>query len=225
MQLLLDLFPNMAGKLPELWESTLQTLYMTFLSGIFSFSIGLVLGIVLMVTSPWGVLPNKAVYSILDKIINLFRSIPFIILLSALVPVTRLISGTAIGTTGAIFPLVVGTIPFYAKQVETALAEVDRGIVDAAKSMGNGTAGIIFRVYLRESIPALVRVTIITLISLVGLTAMAGAVGGGGLGDFAIRYGHQRNQPDVTIVTVLVLLILVYALQWLGNRIIQKTTH
>lgn len=225
MQLLLDLFPHMADKLPELWESTLQTLYMTFFSGIFSFSIGLALGVVLIVTSPWGILPNKILYGVLDKIINLFRSVPFIILLSSLVPLTRMISGTSIGTKGALFPLVLGTIPFFAKQVETALAEVDKGVIDAARAMGNSAAGIIFRVYLKESVPALVRVSIITLISLIGLTAMAGAVGGGGLGDFAIRYGHQRHQTDVTIVTIVVLLVLVYSLQWIGNRIIQKTTH
>lgn len=225
MQILLELFPNVAGKLPELWESTLQTLYMTFLSGLFAFSIGLALGVVLVVASPWGILPNRVLYGVLDKIINLFRSIPFIILLSSLVPLTRILAGTSIGTQGAIFPLVAGTIPFYAKQVETALAEVDRGVVDAARSMGNSAAGIIFRVYLKESIPSLVRVTMITIISLIGLTAMAGAVGGGGLGDLAIRYGHQRNQTDVTFATVVILLLLVYLIQWLGNRIIKKTTH
>lgn len=160
----------------------------------------------------WRGVSNTVVYSILDKIINLFRSIPFIILLATLIPLTRAVVGTAIGTKGAILPLVFGTVPFFSRQVETALSEVDAGLVEAAAAMGTSPAGIIFRVYLKESIPSLVRVTTITLISLIGLTAMAGAIGGGGLGDFAIRYGHQRNQIDVTLVTVVILIFIVMVL-------------
>lgn len=133
--------------------------------------------------------------------------------------------GTAIGTKGAMVPLVFGTVPFFTRQVETALAELDHGLIEAAQAMGNSPFEIIFRVYLKESIPALTRGTSITAISLVGLTAMAGAVGGGGLGDFAIRYGHQRNQTDVTWVTVLLMLILVSVLQGAGDLIIKKTRH
>ena len=133
--------------------------------------------------------------------------------------------GSAIGTKGAILPLIFGTVPFFSRQVETALAEVDDGLVEAAAAMGPSPVGIIFRVYLKESIPALTRVTTITVISLIGLTAMAGAIGGGGLGDFAIRYGHQRNQVDVTYVTVIILLVIVMILQGIGNLIIKKTTH
>ena len=223
--LLEQLIPNVMEKLPELWECTWQTLYMMGVSGIFSFIIGLVIGVVLIATRSGGVLQNTWLYSILDKIINLFRSIPFVILLASLIPLTRAVVGTAIGTKGAILPLIFGTVPFFSRQVETALSEVDAGLIEAALAMGTSPVGIIFRVYLKESIPALTRVTTITVISLIGLTAMAGAIGGGGLGDFAIRYGHQRRQVDVTYVTVIILLIIVMILQGIGNLIIKKTTH
>jgi ABC-type metal ion transport system, permease component len=213
------------GKLPELWKCTGQTLSMMLYSGIISFVIGIVLGVVLTVTKKGGILQNKIIYGILDKIINIFRSIPFVILMAALLPFTRALVGTAIGTKGAMVPLVFGTVPFFTRQVETALAELDQGLIEAAQAMGNSPFEIIFRVYLKESIPALTRGTTITAISLVGLTAMAGAVGGGGLGDFAIRYGHQRNQTDVTWVTVLLMLILVSVLQGAGDLIIKKTRH
>lgn len=226
MQALLNsLIPNVLEKLPELWECTKQTLYMMGVSGVISFLIGLVIGVILIAVRQGGVLQNTILYSILDKVINLFRSIPFIILLAGLIPLTRLVMGSAIGTKGAILPLIFGTVPFFSRQVETALAEVDDGLVEAAAAMGTSPVGIIFRVYLKESIPALTRVTTITVISLIGLTAMAGAIGGGGLGDFAIRYGHQRNQVDVTYVTVIILLVIVMILQGIGNLIIKKTTH
>lgn len=223
--LLEKLIPNVLEKLPELWECTGQTLYMTAVSGILSFVIGLVLGVVLIATRQGGVLQNQWIYAVLDKIINLFRSIPFVILLASLIPLTRAVVGSAIGTKGAILPLIFGTVPFFSRQVETALSQVDSGLVEAASAMGTSPVGIIFRVYLKESIPALTRVTTITVISLIGLTAMAGAIGGGGLGDFAIRYGHQRRQVDITYVTVLILLIIVMILQGIGNFIIKKTTH
>lgn len=217
--------PHVMQKLPELFECTWQTLYMMGVSGVISLALGLVVGVVLIAVRRGGILSNNVVYSILDKIINLFRSIPFIILLATLIPLTRAVVGTAIGTKGAILPLVFGTVPFFSRQVETALSEVDGGLVEAAAAMGTSPVGIIFRVYLKESIPSLVRVTTITLISLIGLTAMAGAIGGGGLGDFAIRYGHQRNQIDVTLVTVVILLFIVMVLQGIGDFIIKKTTH
>jgi D-methionine transport system permease protein len=165
------------------------------------------------------------VFTILDKSINLLRSIPFIILLAALIPLTRAVVGTAIGTRGAILPLVFGTVPFFSRQVESALLQLDSGLIEAAQSMGISPFGIIFRVYLKEGIPGIVRGTAITMISLIGLTAMAGAVGGGGLGDFAIRYGHQRNQVDITYATVLILLLLVSVLQSIGTWIIKRTSH
>jgi D-methionine transport system permease protein len=223
--LLLRFLPNVMKKPGELLTSFLQTLVMLGVSGSISFCIGLVFGVLLIVSAPGGILQNRGLFNVLDKMINFFRSIPFIILLAALIPLTRFVVGTAIGTKGAMLPLVFGTVPFFSRQIESALAEVDGGIIEAAQSMGSSPLGIIFRVYLRESIPSIVRAVTITLVSLTGLTAMAGAVGGGGLGDFAIRYGHQRNQLDVTFVTVLALLILVSVIQGLGSWVIKKTTH
>ena len=226
MEVILEkLIPNVMDKLPELWKCTGQTLYMMGLSGIISFVLGLAVGVILIASRRGGVLENSVVYNVLDKLINVFRSIPFVILLASLIPLTRAVAGTAIGTRGAILPLIFGTVPFFARQVETALAEVDDGLVEAAAAMGTSPVGILFRVYLKESIPALTRGTTITLISLMGLTAMAGAVGGGGLGDFAIRYGHERNQTDVTYVTVVILLAVVMIFQGIGNLIIRKTSH
>jgi D-methionine transport system permease protein len=224
-ELLKALIPNVMTKVPELIKSFWQTLYMMGVSGVISFVLGLTFGIILTVTKKKGIMENAVVYNILDKIINTFRSIPFIILLAALIPLTRAVVGTAIGTKGAILPLVFGTVPFFTRQIETALAELDGGLIEASQAMGSSPVEIIYRVYLKESIPSIVRVTTITFISLVGLTAMAGAVGGGGLGDFAIRYGHQRNQVDVTYVTVIILLIVVNIIQGFGNFIIRKTTH
>lgn len=224
-EILTKLMPHVVEKIPEFIECTGQTLYMFFYSGIISFVIGLILGIILIVTRKGGILENSITYAVLDKVINLLRSIPFIILLASLIPLTRLIVGTAIGTKGAILPLIFGTVPFFSRQVETALSEVDAGLIEAAEAMGTSPIGIIFRVYLKESIPSLARVTMITAVSLISLTAMAGAIGGGGLGDFAIRYGHQRNQVDITFATVIILLIIVMLLQAVGNFIIKKTTH
>lgn len=225
MTFLEQLLPNIMGKTSELWQSCGQTCYMVCCSGILAFLIGIVFGVILTVTKRDGILQNVVVYTILDKLINLFRSIPFVILLTALIPFTRFVVGTAIGTKGAILPLVFGTIPFYSRQVENALAQMNPGFVEAAESMGSSPLEIIFRIYLKESIPALSRATTITMISLVGLTAMAGAIGGGGLGDFAIRYGHQRNQVDVTYVTVIILLIGISLIQGVGSWLERKTTH
>lgn len=213
------------AKLPDFYGSILDTLRMTGRAGAIAFVGGLFLGVVLTVTKEGGILQAKALYQVLDKIINFFRSIPFIILLAALIPLTRLISGTAIGVEGAIVPLVCGTIPFFARQIESALAEMDPGLVEAALSMGSSPVEIIFRVYLKECIPGIVRAVTITAISLIGLTAMAGAVGAGGLGDFAIRFGYQRNQTDVTLASILVLAGLVSVIQLAGNMAAKKHTH
>ncbi len=217
--------PNLAKKPDEFLLSIVQTLRMMALSGGISFVIGMALGVVLTVTRPNGIRPNRLVFGVLDRVINIFRSIPFIILLALVVPVTRFIAGTSIGTAGAIVPLVFGTVPFFTRQVETALAGVDPGLIQAAQAMGMRDSHIVWRVLLKESIPGIVRGTMITFVSLVGLTAMAGAVGAGGLGDFAIRYGYQRNQVDITWVTVIVLLLLVSLIQAIGKRIVDKTTH
>ena len=219
------LLPNISAKPNELIEATLQTLNMMVLSGAISLFFGLIFGVMIVVTAPKGILRNAFIYNILDKLINVFRSIPFVILLAALIPFTRLVVGTAIGTKGAILPLVFGTVPFFTRQIESALHEVDNGLIEAAQSMGSSPIEIIFRVYLRESMTGIIRGVQITFISLLGLTAMAGAIGGGGLGDFAIRYGHQRNQTDVTYVTVIIILVMVSLIQSIGNRAIKKNTH
>ena len=210
VEIISNLFPNVMAKLPELQNSLV---------------FGLIFGVILVVTKEGNILENKTVYYILDKIVNIFRSIPFIILLAAAIPFTRFIMGTAIGTKGALVPLVIGTVPFFSRQIESALLELDKGVIEAAQSMGSSPLEIIFRVYLKESIPNIVRAITITFVSLVGLTAMAGSIGGGGLGDFAIRYGYQRYQNDITFVTVVILLIIVNVIQGLGNYIIKKTTH
>lgn len=225
MEFLQTILPNISKHPERFWHSFLETLIMTGWSGAFSFALGLFFGIVLTVTKKGAILENKIIFQILDKLINFFRSIPFIILLTGVMPLSRLIMGTAIGVSGAIVPLVFGCVPFFTRQVETALAEVDSGLVEAALSMGLSPLDIIFRVYLKESIGPLVRGTTITLISLIGLTAMAGAVGAGGLGNYAIMYGHDRNQLDVTWVTIFVLVIMVNLIQWVGSKIIKKTSH
>lgn len=220
-----NIIPNVMDKLPAFVQAIGDTLIMVAWSGSIAFVIGLFLGIVITVTKPGGILENKIVYQILDKLINFFRSIPFIILLTWVIPLSRLIMGTAINVEGAIVPLVMGTVPFFSRQVESALVETDKGLVEAALSMGSSPIEIIFRVYLRESVSAIARGTTITAISLVGLTAMAGAVGSGGLGDFAIRYGHDRNMTDVTWVTVIVVFILVSIIQLVGNLVVKKNRH
>lgn len=222
---LTELLPNLMKRLPEFWKAIGDTLLMEVWAGAFCFVIGLVLGVVLTVTKPGGIMERAAVYHVLDKLVNMFRSIPFIILLTALMPLSRALMGTAIYVRGAIVPLVFGAAPFFTRQVESALAQMDRGLVEAALSMGSSPLEVIFRVYLRESIAPISRATTITAISLLGLTAMAGAVGAGGLGDFAIRYGHDRNMVDITWVTVIVLVLAVSVVQWLGERIARKHTH
>lgn len=222
---LVNIFPNLSQKLPELWEATVDTLLMVFISGGISFVIGVVLAIAMVITEPHGLRPNRVVFQVLDKVVNFFRSIPFIILIILLMPLSRILAGTAIGVAGAIVPLIFGCVPFWARQVENALAEVPTGLIEAAQAMGTSTWGIIWRVYLREGIPALVRGGTVTIISLIGLTAMAGAVGAGGLGDFAIRYGKDLNQDDVTWGTVIVLVLMVTIVQIVGTAIAKRTKH
>ena len=219
------IIPNIMSKPGELFTSLGQTLQMMLVSGSISLVFGIIFGVIITVTSENGVLRNKVVFNILDKAINILRSVPFVIMIAWVIPLTRAIVGTAIGTKGAIPPLVFGTVPFFTRQIESALAEVDHGLIEAAESMGSSPLEIVFRVYLKESLPGIIRGVQITFVSLVGLTAMAGAVGGGGLGDFAIRYGHQRGQEDVTWVTVLIILVMVSVIQGLGSWLIKKSTH
>lgn len=220
-----NIIPNVMAKLPDFYAAIGDTLLMVVWSGAISFVLGLALGVLITVTKLGGILENKIVYQILDKLVSLFRSIPFIILLTWVMPVSRAIMGTAIYVRGAIVPLVFGAVPFFTRQVESALAELDGGLIEAALSMGSTPLEIIFRVYLKESVAAIARGTTITAISLLNLTAMAGVVGAGGLGDFAIRYGHDRNMLDVTNVTVLVLVIIVCIMEFVGGKVVKKNTH
>ena len=217
-ELLNNWIPNVMSRLPDFYKAIGDTLLMVVWSGAISFVLGLALGVLLTVTKPGGILQNRVIYQILDKLVSLFRSIPFIILLTWVLPVSRAIMGTAIYVRGAIVPLVFGAVPFFARQVQSALAELDGGLIEAALSMGSSPLEIIFRVYLRESVASIARGTTITAISLLNLTAMAGVVGAGGLGDFAVRYGHDRNMADVTNVTVLVLVIIVCIIEFVGGR-------
>jgi D-methionine transport system permease protein len=225
VEFLTALMPNVADRFDELIKSCWQTLIMVLVAGVISFCFGIVFAVILSVTRKGGVLEQRVLWTVLDKITNFFRSVPFIILIALLIPVTRMMVHTSIGVTGAIVPLVFGTTPFFTRQMESALAEVDPGSIEAALSMGTSPAGIIFRILLKESIPGIVRGTTITFISLIGLTAMAGAIGGGGLGDYAIRYGYQRYQTDITIITVIILIIMVTIIQWIGDVFSKKATH
>lgn len=199
-----------------------QTLYMTAVSTLFSVIIGFILAIVLVITDEKGLNPNKTIYGILDLIINVLRSFPFIILMIAIFPLTKLIVGHSIGTTAAIVPLTIGAAPFAARVIEAALKEVDPGIVEAAKSFGATNFQIVFKIMIKEALPSIVTGIILTIINLIGYSAMGGAVGAGGLGDVAIKYGYYRFKTDIMIYTVIILVILVQIIQWTGNAIYNK---
>ena len=224
-ELITNIAPNLASKLPDFYKALGDTLLMVLWSGAISFVLGLALGVLLIVTRPGGILEHKILYQIVDKLVSLFRSIPFIILLTWVMPITRALAGTVLYVRGAIVPLVFGSVPYFTRQVQSALAELDGGLIEAAQSMGSSPAEIIFRVYLNESVAAIARGTTITVISLLNLTAMAGVAGAGGLGDFAIRYGHDRNMADITNVTVFVLVLLVCIIEFVGGRVVKKNTH
>ncbi|GEB35628.1 MULTISPECIES: methionine ABC transporter permease [Brevibacillus] len=206
----------------EIAEGTIDTLTMLGFSTLFTILIGLPLGIILFLTSRGQLLQNQVFYAIASFVVNILRSVPFIILMILLIPVTKVIVGTSLGVLGAIPPLVIGAAPFFARLVETSLREVDRGVIEAAQSMGASNWQIIWNVLLPESRPGLVAGITITTVALVSYTAMSGVIGGGGLGDLAIRYGYQRFQTDVMIVTVIILLVLVQILQSLGDRLVMR---
>lgn len=206
---------------PAVWE----TLYMVAASGIMAYIIGLPLGIYLVVSSKGHILPNPLVEKTLGTVINILRSAPFIVLMVALIPFTRAVVGTSIGTTAAIVPLVISTAPFVARIVETSLKEVPAGVIEAAQSMGASPRQIITKVLLPESRSSLILGAAITAINVVGYTAMAGAVGGGGLGDLAIQYGYNRFRTDVMIITVAVLVIIVQLIQTLGMRLAVRYSY
>ncbi|WP_086313894.1 ABC transporter permease [Enterococcus sp. 7F3_DIV0205] len=218
-------FPNVLLLKQEFIDSTIETLYMVFWTAVIAGILGTLLGVVLVATGPEGILKNSVLYNILEKIINVCRSIPFIIMLALIQPITRFLTGTTIGTTAALVPLVIGVIPFFARQIENALLEVDSGVIEAAESMGTSPLGIIFRVYLVEGLPSIIRVSSVTIINLIGLTAMAGAIGAGGLGNLAITRGYNRFQTDVTVVATMIILVLVFASQFISNTLIKKTSH
>ncbi len=226
MQAILERFlPNVIEIPNEFIESTIDTLYMTLFTSLIGGVLGVFFGVVLLVTRERGILENKLIFGFLDKVVNIFRSIPFIILISLLVVMTRAIVGTSIGPTAAIVPLTVGVIPFFARQIEIALLEVDPGVIEAAEAMGTSPFGIIFRVYLLEGLPGIVRVSALTIINVIGLTAMAGAVGAGGLGSLAVTRGYNRFQTDVTWVAMIIILVLVFISQAISNWIVKKISH
>ena len=218
MEALLSFFANIDWS--EIWLATGDTMLMLGGSLLFTVLLGLPLGVLLFLCSPRQLLENRGVYAFMSLAVNILRSLPFIILLIVMIPFTVLITGTSLGVAGAIPPLVVGATPFFARLVETALREVDRGIIEATQSMGATTLQIIVNALLPEARPGIFAAITVTAITLVSYTAMAGVVGAGGLGDLAIRFGYQRFQTDVMIVTVVLLLILVQVLQMVGDRLV-----
>jgi len=204
----------------EIGYASLDTLNMLGGATLFTVLLGLPLGVLLFLTGPRQMFEQRALYGVLSLLVNVLRSVPFVILLILMIPLTVLITGTSLGVAGAIPPLVVGATPFFARLVETALREVDRGIIEATQAMGATTLQIIFRALLPEALPGLIAATTVTAITLVSYTAMSGLIGGGGLGDLAVRYGYQRYQPDVMAVTVILLLVLVQVLQMVGDRLV-----
>lgn len=218
------LFPHVILYREELLIAILETFEMVLIAGAFSLTIGMILGIVLTVTDSGGLYENRVVFNILDKIINSIRSMPFIILMALLVGFTRWLVGTSIGLKGAIVPMTVGSIPFTTRMIYQTLIETDKGVIEAARAMGISRLYIIIHVIIPESRPGLIRALVTCIISLIGLSAMAGTVGGGGIGSFAIRYGYTRYWQDITVVTVIILLILINIIQSIGNYLAAKAT-
>lgn len=205
--------------MPLLMKALGETVYMVAVSMFIASLFGIPLGVLLYTTNKGQILENLTLNRIIGSIVNAIRSIPFIILMVAIIPLTRLIVGSAIGTTAAIVPLVIASIPFIGRQVETSLMEVPNGLVEAALSMGATPVQIISKVLLPEAMPSIVAQLTTVIIALVGESAMAGAIGGGGLGDLAIRYGYQRFRPEVMLATVIILILLVQAVQFAGNTL------
>jgi D-methionine transport system permease protein len=208
-----------------LFDGLLETLVMVGVSGGIGALFGIPLGVILILTDRGGILPNLTVNRTLGLLINAARSTPFIILMVAIIPFTRLVAGTSIGTAAAIVPLTIAAIPFIARLVETALREVPSGLIEAADAMGATPLQIVVKVLLPEALPGIVAGLTITLVSLIGYSAMAGAVGGGGLGDIGIRYGYQRFLPEVMLAVVLVLIVFVQGVQSAGDRLVRKLSH
>ena len=215
-----ELLPNV--RWDKMWQAAYETLYMTGISTILTFIIGLAIGILLFLTSPNQVWANKIVHFLTGSIVNIFRSIPFIILIILLIPFTMLIMGTIRGANAALPALIIGAAPFYARMVLIALREIDKGVIEAARSMGAKTHTIIFKVLIPESLPALFSGITVTAIALVGYTAMSGVIGAGGLGQLAYIDGFQRNRYDVVWVAAILILLIVFIIQWIGDYFTSK---
>lgn len=225
IEILSKYMPNLIELFPQFFDSIVQTLLMLVIVGSISLLFGIIFGVILVVTREGDIMENKVIYTILGKIIDLFRAIPFVILIMVLSDITKVISGTSIGLKGSFFPLIVGTIPFFARQIEQAIAEVDQGLVEASEAMGLTPFEIMVRVYLKESIPSIIRATTITFISLIGLTAIVGAIGGGGVGAFCYNYGYSKQNQDIIWGGVVALVLITIIIQSIGNYFARKTTH
>ncbi|MGE7696639.1 methionine ABC transporter permease [Lysinibacillus sp. NPDC094177] len=219
--MLTSLFPNVDWE--KMWDATYETLYMTTISTVITFILGLVIGILLFLSSPNQLWANKIVNFLTGSIVNIFRSIPFIVLIILLIPFTKFLLGTIRGADAALPALIIGAAPFYARMVLIALREIDKGVIEAARSMGAKTSTIIWKVLIPESLPALISGITVTAVALVGYTAMAGIIGAGGLGNLAFLDGFQRNRTDVTLMSTILILIVVFVIQWIGDMITIKT--
>lgn len=219
------LLPHIERLGPELVECFWQTATMVAVSGTIAWFLGVAIGVLLVITRKDGLWEKRWLFLFLDKSIDIIRSIPFIILIVLLIPLSRFLVGTGSGVTGSFVALVFGTVPFFARQIESVLSDLDDGLIEASQAMGFSIPQIVFDVYLRESIPGITRVTLITFVSFIGITAIAGAIGAGGLGDFAIRYGYQMGYRDMIWLTVIIILAVITIVQCFGQWIIRKTSH
>lgn len=224
-ELFVSYFPNVVTMPDKFIQSTLATLYMVFFSAIIGGALGIILGVTLVATQHNGVYQQPTIHSILEKSINLLRSIPFVILLALISPFTRLIVGTTIGLNAALVPLTIGFAPFFARQIQNALLDIDYGIVEAAKAMGSSPLEILIHVYLKEGLPAIISASAVSIISLIGLVAMAGAIGAGGLGNLAIIVGYNGFKTDVAVMSTLIILVLVFSTQAICNFLMYKLRH
>ena len=218
--MLTNLFPNVDWE--NMWQATYETLYMTAISTVVTFILGLVIGIVLFLTSPNQLWANKIVNFLTGSLVNIFRSIPFIVLIILLIPFTKFLLGTIRGANAALPALIIGAAPFYARMVLIALREIDKGVIEAARSMGAKTSTIIWKVLVQESLPALISGITVTAVALVGYTAMAGIIGAGGLGNLAFLDGFQRNRQDVTLMATILILVVVFIIQWIGDLFTER---
>ena len=211
---------------PDLFQTALvETLEMTMAAGAIAFIAGLPLGLVLVCSDQDGIAPNRWINRVLGSVVNAFRAVPFIVLLVALIPITRLIAGTSIGTEAAIVPLAIGATPYYARMAEVSLREVDHGLVEAVKAMGGGRWTIVSQVLVPEALPGLLSGFTVTLVTMIGASAMAGAIGAGGLGDLAIRYGYQRFNTGIMVGVIVVLIALISLVQMSGDRLARLFDH